>query len=1530
MTARVALAPASGPIPLSLAVYRDRIVAGLGEHGISVQTGGDGDLYWDPYCAGGSFPQALPPLDAARPTVVTLHGVAPLALPPEDYYATPAAAATGTAVQLQQLAAWLSRRWRIDRLITPSRAAAAEAMHHLGFPTERIDVVPHGIDRGVYTPAGRRCEEAIGLLCVAQWQPKKNITRLVDAWCRLPAAGRPPLTLVLPGYAGPALPTGVRLIARALGAEDLAACYRSAVALVCPSLHETFALPVAEAMACGCAVVASDMPALRELYGDAYLRFDLRDPADMCTALRQVSESCSLREELAQAGPEQVSAYTWDASTAGHMQSFARAREAWRPAARHGHAVVVLGMHRSGTSAVAAALQAGGIDFGAEQLPAQADNPGGYHEALPLLEVDEALLAARGSRWDAPGLDLDSAALDALTPYREAARMALARAVAGANLWGLKEPRMARLLPFWKPLIEAAATRVTVVVVVRHPEAVAASLARRDGMERPQALALWLDHMLAIERDTIDLARVIVVYEDLVRDPQATLAAVVAALEASGVNGPRAAAAVHGAWRHHGDGPVAPVPGALDPVYETWRCLVEEAHNPGYRPAGLERCHRAGVEFIRAQAAEPDAYERWQEHQAVWQRAVRASPVPDGVGEIHLVCIALAGCELAAAASAASLLAQGDSHWRLTVLAAGPATVEVVADPRIEWCIVGEPSLHAFSAGLPRNPKNWVGLFDAGDRLHPEAVGLCRRFLVEHPRATLLYSDEDTLEASGQRVNPNYKPDFNLELLRSIPYLGGLMLVRRDILRDLGWDDRYPGAEDYDLALRVWESAGGDTLVHLPDVLYHRDAQSRRSEVSIEAMVAAARAALGVHLGRTATGATVQDGPFPASFRVRYPLPRTPSVSILIPTRNEVEQLQRCLETLLGATDYPDLEVIVLDNDSREPEARQYLDGLIAAERELDGKLRVLPCPGSFNFGAMINRGAVAARGDYLLLLHNDTAALHPDWLREMMARALQPGIGAVGARLLFADGRVQHAGVVLGIGDAKPTDYPFRGLAADAPGYFGRARLAQDYTAVTAACLLVSQADYAAVGGMDEANLAVAYNDVDLCLKLRRRGRRVVYTPYATLLHEGSESRRSQVEAVSAARCQARFREESAVMRSRWLPRIAADPAYNPNLSLRGRGFAPEAALPAPRYLARVAAPRILCHPADRQGCGEYRVLAPARALATAGLAEAQTSFELPLNAVEIERVRPQAVLLQRQFKAHQIETIRCYRRTGRVFLAYELDDLISNLPLTSTHRSAIPGDIMRRLRDAVGLCDRLVVATEPLAEAYGHLAPEVIVRPNYLPRAIWGAFDPPAPIAARRPRVGWAGGIGHAGDLALIAGVVEALAAEVDWVFFGMCPESLRRYVKELHPAVPLGAYPRALQALALDLALAPLAAVPFNAAKSNLRLLEYGACGYPVIASDVVAYRGALPVTRVGPRPRDWIRAIRECLAEPVALAAQGRELQRVVREHWVLEDHLEEVLNAWLAEPKVPACGAVKVDAGEASAIESRQDADIALK
>jgi hypothetical protein len=247
--------------------------------------------------------------------------------------------------------------------------------------------------------------------------------------------------------------------------------------------------------------------------------------------------------------------------------------------------------------------------------------------------------------------------------------------------------------------------------------------------------------------------------------------------------------------------------------------------------------------------------------------------------------------------------------------------------------------------------------------------------------------------------------------------------------------------------------------------------------------------------------------------------------------------------------------------------------------------------------------------------------------------------------------------------------------------------------------------------------------------------------------------------------------------------------------------------------------------------------------------------------------------------------------------FRVFEIDDLITNLPPRSVHRAAIARDIAERMKKAVGLCDRLVVSSEPLKRHYGRLCDETVVLPNRLEKSRWLGLEP-GRRPDGKPRVGWAGAIGHSGDLALIAGVVEATAREVDWVFLGMCPERIRPVVAEVHPFVPLHDYARALAALDLDLAVAPLEEHPFNEAKSNLRLLEYGVLGYPVVCSDILPYQGGLPVTRVANRQRDWVRAIRDRVADRAACRRAGTELRAAVLRDWMLEDHLDEWKRAWL--------------------------------
>jgi len=253
--------------------------------------------------------------------------------------------------------------------------------------------------------------------------------------------------------------------------------------------------------------------------------------------------------------------------------------------------------------------------------------------------------------------------------------------------------------------------------------------------------------------------------------------------------------------------------------------------------------------------------------------------------------------------------------------------------------------------------------------------------------------------------------------------------------------------------------------------------------------------------------------------------------------------------------------------------------------------------------------------------------------------------------------------------------------------------------------------------------------------------------------------------------------------------------------------------------------------------------------------------------------------------------------KKTSRALRVFELDDLITNLPPKSAHRASIAPDIGQRIKQALAVCDRFVVSTEPMARAYGKMCDDVVVVPNRLEKSRWLGLT-----GGRRqggkPRVGWAGAIGHLGDLGIIAQVVEATAKEVDWIFFGMCPDALRPFVTEFHPWVALHEYAARLAALDLDLAVAPLEYHPFNEAKSNLRLLEYGVLGYPVLCTDILPYQGDLPVVRISNKHRDWVRAIRDLVADRDACRQAGEKLRQAVLRDWMLEDHLDEWKRAWL--------------------------------
>jgi len=409
---------------------------------------------------------------------------------------------------------------------------------------------------------------------------------------------------------------------------------------------------------------------------------------------------------------------------------------------------------------------------------------------------------------------------------------------------------------------------------------------------------------------------------------------------------------------------------------------------------------------------------------------------------------------------------------------------------------------------------------------------------------------------------------------------------------------------------------------------------------------------------------------------------------------------------------------------------------------------------------------------------------------------------------------------------------------------------------------------------------------DVDLCLRLQQSGYLNVWTPRVQLLMDAPP------DAVTNAA------EEDEFYR-RWLPVLAHDPAYNAGFSLQvEQGFK----LADPQLSWRPLQswrplPVVLGHYADREGCGHYRVIQPFNAMRDAGLIEGALTVGL-LSPVELARYAPDVVLLQRQVGEEQLEQMRRVREFSSAFKIYELDDYLPNLPIKSIHRLHMPKDIVRTLRRALGYVDRFVVSTQPLAEAYAGLHDDIKVIENRLPATWWKGKQSERRVGLK-PRVGWAGGVGHTGDLELIVDVIKELADEVEWVFFGMCPDKLRPYVHEFHGGVSIHQYPSVLASMNLDLALAPLEQNLFNECKSNLRLLEYGACGFPVIASDVRCYRGDLPVMLVKNRFRDWVDAIRAHINDLDAASRAGDDLRNVVLSKWMLEGaNLESWRKAWL--------------------------------
>ena len=508
-----------------------------------------------------------------------------------------------------------------------------------------------------------------------------------------------------------------------------------------------------------------------------------------------------------------------------------------------------------------------------------------------------------------------------------------------------------------------------------------------------------------------------------------------------------------------------------------------------------------------------------------------------------------------------SVCAQTYGNWELCIADGSPEGRDrerilkqyAEKDERIHYRILGENLGIAgnTNAAMEMARGDFIVLADHDDRMTPNALYECAKAINENQGCDVLYSDEDKLDMDGKALfDPHFKPDFNPDLLTSVNYICHLFLVKKALLdRVGGFRAEFDGAQDYDFIFRCTEAAA--KIVHIPKVLYHwrchQDSTASNPESKLYAFEAGSRAIM-AHYERVGIEAQkVEKGVDYGIYHTKFVIKGEPLVSVIIPNKDHTGDLDNCIRPMLTKGTYRNLEVVVVENNSTKQETWDYYEKI---QKEFSN-VRVVRWKREFNYSAINNFGVEHARGEYLLFLNNDIELIAEDFIEEMLGFCQREDVGIAGARLLYADDTIQHAGVVVGFGGIA--GHTFIGLHKAENSYFHRAMCAQDYSAVTAACMMSKKSVFQAVGGFSE-ELAVAFNDIDYCMKVRALGKLVVYAPYALLYHYESKSRGLEDTPEKVAR----FNREIAIFAKKW-PDILknGDPYYNPNLTLRKSNFA-------------------------------------------------------------------------------------------------------------------------------------------------------------------------------------------------------------------------------------------------------------------------------------------------------------------------------------------------------------------------------------
>jgi O-antigen biosynthesis protein len=871
--------------------------------------------------------------------------------------------------------------------------------------------------------------------------------------------------------------------------------------------------------------------------------------------------------------------------------------------------VFVAGCDQAATSTAAGAVADMGFDIGRSEMPPDRSNPGGYWKNSALISLNDRLLRAFDRRWrslEALPADWLASSLT-IERFRKWTHEALGREMDAERGWCINDRALCKLLPFWLDIARGLGRTPKVVLVVRHPLEVAVSMERRDGFSRRRALRIWAINLLESEWGSRDVSRLILRHDELVGDPDRSRATIAGFLEIDECVSARDALKSVTAPECQELAADYTVPAALEAWTAASQLAVDDSsevrdrlrralealrdattdayfdqalHERAKREAALaadrtrvvrdldkiKAISSAGSAFaaLEAHLVRPlpslddlEGYERWIDTFEPTLALPRVElekrfPEPTVVallpGNDMTVDHALSDHIDRLRAAGASIVASSDymhaHQWLGETCRPSPA---LDAIPRPDW--------------LPRLVREgavkWFIFIEPGPHLAEDFTARIVAAMLNHADARILHGDHDRLDNNGSRSNPIFKPihwDQDSHLQANI--IRGWVAVTADTLDTCASPNGSSAWEIfYDLTMRVTEPAPDDRIRHIPHVLAHVPVET---PVTIAMLEAGAERVRREALARRGYRADLGKGAQPLVSRVHWVPPEPePLVSVIVLTRDGGAHLQTCLVGLLKETRYSRIEVIIIDNGSRDAGTLSFL-----ASIGNDPRCRVFRHDIPFNFAELVNLAVKVAHGTLLCLLNDDIRFLQSTWLDEMVGLAARADVGMVGAHLLFDDGTIQHAGVVLGL-EGHVAGHLYHYASENEMRVQPLHNLVRQISAVTAACCVMRREVFEAVGGMDAENLAVNYNDVDLCLRIRDRGLKILWTPYARLVHAESLSRGKAAKAERIARSTA----EGGAISARWSQWVRADPFWNPSLSL-------ENVVPKLSFLPRAHAP--------------------------------------------------------------------------------------------------------------------------------------------------------------------------------------------------------------------------------------------------------------------------------------------------------------------------------------------------------------------